>query len=163
MNGFIPALIAVMLAEIGPRTLLYADARRQEIGLWLIAALVFFAGAAGALARPILNVRASALMIGIALLFAAAGQLQRVAPAKGTILTLAAFWRGGVLILVFALAARFGPFAASFGALAGMLAAAMATHALLAGGVPMTPIRWAAATLLAGTAALLAVDALRLV
>ena len=143
--------------------MLYADARRQEIGLWLIAALVFFAGAAGVLTRPMLDVRASALMIAIALVFAAAGQLQRVAPAKGTILMLAAFWRGGVLILVFAFAMRFGPFAASFGALAGMLAAAMATHALRAGGVPMTPIRWAAATLLAGTGALLAADSLRLV
>jgi hypothetical protein len=163
MNGVIPALVAVMLSEMGPRALLYADARRQEVGLWLIAALVFFAGAAGALTRPMLNVRASALMIAIALVFAAAGQFQRVAPAKGTIRTVAAFWRGGVLILVFALATRFGPFAASFGALAGMLAAAIATHALRAGGVPMTPIRWAAATLLAGTGALLAADSLRLV
>jgi hypothetical protein len=163
MNGFIPALVAVMLAEMGPRALLYADARRQEIGLWLIAALVFLAGAAGVLARSIMNIRASALMIAIALLFAAAGQIQRVAPATGVIRTVAAFWRGGVLILVFALATRFGPFAASFGALAGMLAAAIATRALLTGGVPMKPLRWAAAVALAGSAAFLAVDALRLV
>ncbi len=163
MNGFIPALVAVMLAEMGPRALLYADARRQEIGLWLIATLVFLAGAAGVLTRPVMNVRAAALMIAIALAFAALGQLQRVPPATGAVRTLAAFWRGGVLILVFALAVRFGPFAASFGALAGMLAAAVATRALLAGGVPMQPIRWAAATLLALVAAFLCVDALRLV
>jgi hypothetical protein len=163
MNGFIPALLAVMLAEMGPRALLYAEARRQKVALWLIAALVFVTGAAGVLTRPFMNVRASALIIGIALLFAATGQLQRVAPAKGPIRTLAAFWRGGVLILVFALATRFGPFAASFGALAGMLAAAIATHGLLAGGVPIKPIRWAAAALLAGAAAFLAVGALRLV
>ncbi len=163
MNGFVPALVAVMLAEMGPRALLYADARRQEIALWLIAALVFMAAAAGVVAAPLLNVDASALMIAIALAFAATGQLQRVAPASGAVRTLAAFWRGGVLILVFTLAARFGPFAASFGALAGMLAAAIATRALLAGGVPMKPIRWAAAALLAVAAAFLCVDALRLV
>jgi hypothetical protein len=89
--------------------------------------------------------------------------LQRVPPATGAIRTLAAFWRGGVLILVFALATRFGPFAASFGGLAGMAAAAAATRALLAGGVPMQPIRWGAAVLLAIAAGFLAVGALRLV
>jgi len=163
MNGFVPALVAVMLAEMGPRALLYAEARRHEIGLWLIAALVFLAGAAGVVTRPAMNVHASALMIAIALAFAATGQLQRVAPAKGAVRTLAAFWRGGVLILVFALATRFGPFAASFGALAGMLGAAIATRGLLAAGVPMKPLRWAAAGLLAIAAAFLCVDALRLV
>jgi hypothetical protein len=163
MNGFVPAIVAVMLAEMGPRALLYADARRQEIALWLIAAAVFAAGAAGVLSSRTMNAWATALMIAIALLFAAVGQLQRVAPATGSIRTLAAFWRGGVLILVFALATRFGPFAASFGGLAGMAAAAIATRALLAGGVPMQPIRWAAAALLAIAAGFIAVGALRLV
>jgi hypothetical protein len=163
MNGFVPAIVAVMLAEMGPRALLYANARRQEIALWLIAAAVFVAGAAGVLTSRTMNAWATALMIAIALLFAAVGQLQRVAPATGSIRTLAAFWRGGVLILVFALATRFGPFAASFGGLAGMAAAAIATRALLAGGVPMQPIRWGAAALLSIAAGFLAVGALRLV
>lgn len=163
MNGFIPALVAVMLAEMGPRAMLYAAARRHQAGLWLIAVLVLLAGAAGALTKSMMNVRAATLMIAIALLFAAVGQLQRIAPAKGTFRTLTAFWRGGVPILVFALATRFGPLSACFGALGGMLGAAVTTRALQAGGVPMKPIRWAAAALLAIVAAFLAVTALRLV
>ena len=163
MNGFVPAIVAVMLAEMGPRALLYADARRQEIALWLIAAAIFLSGAEGVFAGRTMNAWATALMIAIALLFAAIGQLQRVVSATGSIRTLAAFWRGGVLILVFALSTRFGPFAASFGGLAGMAAAAVATRALLASGVPMQPIRWASAALLAIVAAFLAVGALRLV
>ena len=163
MNGFVPAIVAVMLAELGPRALLYADARRQEIVLWFIAAVVFIAGAAGVFAGRTMNAWANALMIAIALAFAAVGQLQRIAPATGAIRTLAAFWRGGVLILVFALATRFGPFAASFGALAGMAAAAVVTKTLIANGIPVQPVRWAAAALLAVAAAILAVGALRLV
>ena len=163
MNGFVPALVAVMLAELGPRALLYADARRQEIVLWFIAAVVFIAGAAGVFAGRPMNAWANALMIAIALAFAAIGQLQRFAPATGAIRTLGAFWRGGVLILVFALATRFGPFAASFGALAGMAAAAVVTKTLIANGIPVRPVRWAAAAVLAVAAAFLAVGALRLV
>ena len=163
MNGFVPAIVAVMLAELGPRALLYADARRQEIVLWFIAAVVFIAGAAGVFAGRTMNAWANALMIAIALAFAAVGQLQRIAPATGAIRTLAAFWRGGVLILVFALATRFGPFAASFGALAGMAAAAVITRTLIANGIPVRPVRWAAAAVLAVAAAFLAVGALRLV
>jgi hypothetical protein len=163
MNGIVPAIVAVMLAEMGPRALLYAEARRQETALWFIAALVFAAGAAGVFVAKTMNPWASALMIAIALTFAAVGQLQRVAPATGTVRTVAMFWRGGVLLLIFALATRFGPFAASFGALAGMAAAAIATKALLAGGVPMQPIRWGASAVLVLAAAYLAVGALRLV
>ena len=163
MNGFVPALVAVMLAELGPRALLYADARRQEIVLWFIAAVVFIAGAAGVFAGRTMNAWANALMIAIALAFAAVGQLQRIAPATGAIRTLGAFWRGGVLILVFALATRFGPFAASFGGLAGMAAAAVITRTLIANGIPVRPVRWAAAAVLAVAAAFLAVGALRLV
>jgi len=162
MNGFIPALVAALLAEIGPRALLYADARRNEIALWLIAAAVFAAGAAGVFVAKTMNGRASALMTAIALLFAALGQLQRIKPAAGAMRTLAAFWRGGVLLLVFALATRFGPFAASFGALGGMAAAAVTTRVLLANSVPMQPIRWGAAAVLAGAAGWIGVGALRL-
>jgi hypothetical protein len=163
MNGFVPAIVAVMLAEMGPRALLYAEARRQEIALWLIAAAVFLAGAAGVFAGRTMNAWATALMIAIALLFAAIGQLQRAAPATGAIRTLGAFWRGGVLILVFALSTRFGPFAASFGGLAGMAAAAILTRVLLNNGVPMQPIRWVAAAVMIVAAGFLAVGALRLV
>ena len=65
MNGFVPAIVAVMLAEMGPRALLYADARRQEIILWFIAAVVFLAGAAGVFAGRTMNAWANALMIAI--------------------------------------------------------------------------------------------------
>lgn len=163
MNGFIPALLAVMLAEVGPRALLYADARRQESILWVIAALVFAVGAAGYFAGRTMTEWADALMIAIALVFAAVGQMQKLRPAKGLVPTVAAFWRGGTLILVFALAARFGPLAASFGGLAGLAGAAVVTRALLASGVPMAPLRWGAAVVLLIGAAIIGVQALRLV
>ena len=163
MNGFVPAIVAVMIAEMGPRALLYADARRQELVLWAIAATLFGVGAAGHFAGRTMTEWADALMIAIALAFAAVGQLQRIPAVKGFVPTFAAFWRGGVLILVFALAARFGPLAASFGGLAGLAGAAILTRALMAGGVPMAPLRWAAAVVLGVASMVIAVQALRLI
>jgi hypothetical protein len=163
MNGFIPALLAVMLAELGPRALLYAEARRHEAILWLIAALVFVVGAAGFFVGRTMTEWADALMIAIALALAAIGQMQKLRPASGLVPTVVAFWRGGTLILVFALAARFGPLAASFGGLAGMAGAAVLTRMLTSSGVPMVPLRWGAAIILFIGAAVIGVQALRLV
>jgi Ca2+/H+ antiporter, TMEM165/GDT1 family len=163
MNGFVPALVAVLLAEIGPRALLYADAGRHRIVLGVIAALVAAAGIAGTLLAGELTEWADALMIAIALTFAAVGQVQRIRPAVGFVRVVSAFWSGGVLILVFALATRFGPVAAITGGLAGLVAAAVLTRALAGGAIPLQPIRWAAAGILTLAGAVIAVGALRLV
>lgn len=163
MNGFIPALVAVLLAEIGPRALFYAAAGRHRIVLFAMAALVALAGTGGVVLARELTEWSNALMIAIALLFAAVGQVQRIRPAAGIIPVVSAFWSGGVLILVFALAIRFGPVAAIGGGLAGLVAAAVLTRALVGGGIPLQPVRWAAAALLTLAGAFIAVGALRLV
>lgn len=106
---------------------------------------------------------ANALMIAIALAFAAVGQVQKVRPAAGIVPVVASFWGGGVLILVFALAIRFGSVAAIAGGLAGLVAAAVVTRSLVAGAVPLQPVRWAAAVVLTLSGASIAADALRLV
>jgi hypothetical protein len=163
MNGFIPALVAILLAEIGPRALLYADAGRHRMVMLAIVVLVVLSGTGGVLLARELTEWANALMIAIALLFAAVGQVQRIRPAAGIIPVVSAFWSGGVLILVFALAIRFGPVAAIGGGLAGLVAAAIVTRALVGGGIPLQPVRWAAAAILALASAPIAVGALRLV
>jgi hypothetical protein len=163
MNGFVPALVAVLLAEMGPRALFYADAGRHRIVLWTMAVLVAGAGAAGMLLARELNEWANALMIAIALALAAVGQVQRVQPAAGIIPVVASFWSGGVLILVFALAIRFGSVAAIAGGLAGLAAAAIVTRALVAGAIPLRPVRWVAAVVLTLAGASIAADALRFV
>ncbi len=163
MNGFIPVLIAVALAELGPRARLYAGARRYEMALWIVVLLIFVAAAAGTLVGPQLTGWADALLIAIALAFAAVGQLQRVEPATGVWRTVAAFWSGGVLLLTFAFAARFGPFAAAFGAIGGLIAAVVIGRMTAAGAVPIQPLRWGASALLFGAAAIIAANALRLV
>ncbi len=163
MNGFIPALVAVLLAEIGPRALFYLESGRHRIVLVAILVLVTIAGTSGIWLAHELTEWSNALMIAIALAFAAIGQLQRVRPAAGIIPVVAAFWSGSVLILVFALAIRFGPAASVGGAIAGMLAAALLTRAMVDGGIPLQPVRWAATAILMLASATVAVSALRLV
>jgi hypothetical protein len=162
MNGFIPALVAILLAEVGPRALDYAGAGRHRIVLIAMLVLVGLAGSGVVLGRE-LTEWANALVIAIALLFAAVGQLQRVRPAAGIIPVVSAFWNGGVLIVVFALAIRFGPVAAIGGGVVGLVAAAIVTHSLVAGGIPLQPVRWGAAALLTLASAFMAIGALRLV
>lgn len=163
MNGFVPVLVAVLLAEIGPRSMLYARAGRRDIVLWVAALIVFGASAAGHVIGPQMTGWADALMISIALVFAALGQMQRVTTAKALVPVLWAFWSGGVGILAFAFAARFGALTTAFGTLGGMLAAALITPHIPANGIPMRPVRGAAVLVLIVTAAIIAVNALRLV
>lgn len=163
MNGFIPALVAILLAEVGPRALHYAGAGRHRIVPIAMLVLVGLAGSGGVVLGRELTEWANALVIAIALLFAAVGQLQRVRPAAGIIPVVSAFWSGGVLILVFALAIRFGPLAAIGGGVVGLVAAAIVTHTLVGGGIPLQPVRWGAAAILTMASAFMTVGALRLV
>ena len=162
MNGLIPALIAVMLIEIGPRAMLYADARRAQASLWIILVMVFAAAVAGVAVAPMLTDWADAFMIAIALAFGAAGQLQRIRPAVGVVPVVIAFWRGGVALAVFAFAARFGVLGAAFGAIGGLVAAAVVSCGARGAGIPLDPLRWGAAGILAITAFVVAIGALRL-
>lgn len=162
MNGFVPTLIAVALAELGPRAAIYADARRLETSLWLIAACIFASAVGGYFTAPMLTGWADAFLIAISLVFAAFGQLQRVKPVTGLLPVVATFWRGGVVLIVFAFAARYGPVAAAVGALGGMVAAAVLTRTITGSRQPITPFRWVSAALLAVAAFVVAVQALRL-
>lgn len=163
MNGFVPALIAALIAEIGPRAALYADARGRPVVLGTIALAVVAATLGGLFVAPMLNGAADTFLIALALLFAALGQVQRVGSATGPLAILISFWRGGVPLIAFAFAARFGPVAAASGVLAGMAAAAVLTLGARDGGIPLQPVRWAAAGLLVIAAGWLVIIALRLV
>jgi hypothetical protein len=163
MNGFVPVLLAVALAEFGPRAAIYANARRFETALWLIAACVIASAAAGQVVAPTLTGWADAFLIAISLAFAALGQMHRVKPATGVFRTVAAFWRGGVVLIAFAFAARYGAAAAALGTLAGMTAAAVLTRVVEGARQPVAPFRWVCAGVLITASFVVAVQALRLV
>ncbi len=162
MNGFVPALVAVLLAEWGPRAVMLWQAPRRELKLWIVAALLFGAGAGGTVVGPMLTDWAEALMAGIALILAGIGQIQRVRPATATWRVLWGFWSGGSVLLVFALAAPFGALAASFGALAGLALALALTTAARDAKLPERAIRLVAAIVLIGVGATSALAGLRL-
>lgn len=162
MNGLVPVMIAVLLAEFGPRMALYADARIPNPLLWVIAAGVIAAAMAGALIAPGLTEWADAFLIAVALAFAAFGQAQRIDAIDGTVPRVIAFWRGGVPLLAFGFATRFGALSVAAGVMGGVVAAAVLTGISRSSGVPIAPIRWAAAAILAVAAVVVAVGALRL-
>lgn len=160
MNGLVPVLIAVLFAEFGPRASLYAGTNWRSAVPWLIGASVIAAAVTGGSIAPRMTEWADALLIAIALGFAAFGQIQRVTPVAGTFARLIAFWQGGAPLIVFAFAARFGAPVVALGAIAGLITAAVLSRA--ARDVPTAPFRWTAAALLAVAAVIVAVGALRL-
>ncbi|MEP6784988.1 MAG: hypothetical protein ABI898_04510 [Sphingomonadales bacterium] len=162
MNGLVPVLIAVLLAEFGPRSAIYADARLRDPSLWVIALGVIAAAIAGALVAPTLTGWADAFLIAIALTFAALGQAQKVKLATGPIPVIVAFWRGGVPLIAFAFATRFGALTVGLGALGGLLIAAVMTRVADSSGMNVIPIRWAAVLVLGIAAVVVATGALRL-
>lgn len=162
MNGFIPAAIAVLLAEFGPNAAMLWGKQKHERILWIVAIAVFATGAGGWLLAAQLTDWADALLIGIALMLAAIGQLQRAKPRAQSWQIVVAFWGGGTPLIVFALATRFGPLAASFGGLVGLILAIVLTRVATAANLPVRAIRIGAATLLALTGAWCIVGGLRL-
>ncbi len=163
MNGLVPALLAVLLAEFGPRALSYAASPRREMLGWVAAALVFGAGASGILVAPSMTIWAETLLLGIALVFAGIGQLGRVRPVSGFRGNLALFWRGGTPLLAFALAARFPGIASLPGAAAGVVAAVVLSRAARANRWPFDLIRRGGGIALLTSGAICAVNGLRLV
>lgn len=159
MNGLIPVLIAVLLAEFGPRAMLVTEMRWRDAALSFTILAAAFAGTQVA---PSLTGWANAFLIAISLGFGALGQVQRVKPVAGTIRGIVAFWQGGVPLIVFAFATRFGFITVTVGALAGLVAAAILTRVANGSNIPIAPVRWAAATILAVAALVVAIGALRL-
>lgn len=161
MNGLIPALLAVLLAEVGPRgTALAFEAGRTTI-VFLIAGVLAAAAVAGALLAPRLAPNAETLLIALALAFGAWAQASRVPPPATTRAALLAFWRGGTTLLVFALATRFAPLSVGVGAAGGLAVTAMLGRLIDARA--MRFVRRGCLLVLLVAAASLAIVALRLV
>lgn len=161
MNGLIPALLAVLLAEVGPRGAALAFESGRTAIVFLVATIVAAAAVAGALLAPRLAPNAETLLIALALAFGGWAQASRVAPPATTRAALLAFWRGGTALLVFALATRFAPLSVGVGAAGGLGAAAVLGR--LVDERAMRLVRRACVLVLLVAGAILAVVALRLV
>ncbi len=162
MNGFVPALLAVLLGEIGPRALTYARAGRREIVLWAIVIIVLAATIAGQEFAYYTADWAKAVMIAIAVAFAGIGQLRAPPPAKAIMPVIRTFWFGSTGLIAFIFAARFGALIVFFGTLAGLASAALITPVAAANGFPIRGLRLAAAVILLLAASVIMIGALRL-
>lgn len=185
MDGLLTAFVAAALAEWGDRTQLIVAllaARSGRPGLVLaglfLAALVSCAVAAfaGALVAGTITIRATSLLVALALLFAGvAGMIRRKPPSIGSartpvllaafLLCLAAELGDRTQFLAFALAGRFDPALAAGGATAGILAAAVPAALLgarLQSAIPTRAIRIGGGFLFLIAGFYVAVTALRL-
>jgi hypothetical protein len=161
VNGLIPALVLVLLAEIGAPLGALAIRRGQMIAFG-IAALVFAAAGIGWQFSTMLAENARMLMLGVLLIFAASGQLWIGQPPRETTIgTILAISRSPAPGLAFGLAAFFAePATPAIGAL---FAVALAGGAA-ALGLRVPPwARRAAGGILILTGAILALRALALV
>lgn len=171
MDALVSAFVGAALAEWGDRTqllvaLLAARSGRplQVVLALLVAAIVSNAVAAyaGAFIAGAITIRATGLLLALALLFAGvAGLIRRETPSAGStrvplliaaiILLLAAELGDRTQFLTFAVAARFdSPVLAAAGSTAGILAAGIPAALLgarLQAAVPMRVIRLAGAAL----------------
>lgn len=118
MNALVPALLIVLLAEIGAQLGALA-ARRANIVAFGIALLVFAGAAIGWQFSTIMAENARTLMLGVLIAFAASGQLWVGKPAADTFLgTALAIFRSPAPGLAFGMAALFGePVTPAIGAL----------------------------------------------
>lgn len=150
MSSLVPALVAVLLAETGGRARALARMPRMGLADLVMVFAVSAAAVGGVAVAPIMNANARALMIGLALALAAAGQLRNSAVESQPLTPTAAValpLRTNAPFLAFAFAIWRGEAAgAAIGTLAGMAAAALLSSLL--------PDRWMRAGRLAAMAAL---------
>lgn len=137
MNAFIPALIAVLLAEYGGRSAQFARLPRLSLAATLLGLAVGIAAFGGISLAPTMNAHARALMLGIALILTGFGQFGKApsgnppATVAGTLLFV---WRSSAPFLAFAFSIWQGaPVGAAAGALAGI------AGAVALGAVPLSP------------------------
>ena len=162
MNGFVPTLVAVALAEIGWRADRLGSSRRPAVVAAIVIVLIAAAATAGALATHALTEWATALMVALALGFAAGGQIAGVRAPGSLVATLGTFWGGGTPLLAFAMAAHFGAGSVVPGTVAGLGGALVVTRVLKVNDIADRWPRRAAALVLAVAGAVVAVNALRL-
>jgi hypothetical protein len=127
VNSFIPALIAVLLAEYGGRATMFTRLPRLSLAATLLGLAVGISAFAGFSLAPAMNAQARALMLGMALILTGLGQFGKAtsgdppATLAGTFLFV---WRSGAPFLAFAFAIwKSSPVGAAAGALAGNAAA----------------------------------------
>lgn len=161
--GLIPALLAVLLAEVGERALMLRSAGGRGAFVAIVAGLIAAGTVAGALIAPRMTLPARDLMLGVALLLAGVTQLRRVKPISGSWRGALQFWQGGTLLLAFALAARFEAWSVAPGIAGGLLAALVLTHAATTAGLALPLLRRVAAGVLLIAGAVCALGALRLI
>ena len=137
MNSFIPALIAVLLAEYGGRATMFTRLPRLSLAATLLGLAVGVSAFAGFSLAPVMNAQARALMLGIALILTGFGQFGKPPsgdPPSSLAGTFLFVWRSGAPFLAFAFAIwKSSPIGAAAGALAGIVAA------VALGAVPLSP------------------------
>jgi Ca2+/H+ antiporter, TMEM165/GDT1 family len=127
VTSFIPVLIAVLLAEVGGRSAVFAHLPRLSLAAITLGLAVGAAAVAGWTIAPTMTPHARALMLGLALLIAAYGQLGKSPsgdPPDTVWATVLLVSRTNVPFLAFAFAIwKSDPFGAAAGALAGFVGA----------------------------------------
>ena len=163
MNSFIPALIAVLLAELGGRAIAYARMPRLSHGDRFLVALVAMAVAGGVVIAPTMTDRARALLLGLALVIAASGQVRNTSAdmPTGWWAVLRFVMRGNVAFLAFAFAIwRSDPLGSAAGALLGLVGACVISAMIPA--ATLKPVRIGALAALAAGGIYMLLWALRL-
>jgi hypothetical protein len=127
VNAFIPALIAVFLAECGGRAALFLVMPKLVLAALLLGLSIGVSAFAGITLAPTMNVHARALLLGIALILTGCAQFGKApsgAPPASVIGTLLFVWRSSAPFLAFAFAIwKSGAVGASAGSLAGLAGA----------------------------------------
>lgn len=166
MNAFIPALIAVLLAEYGGRASQFARLPRLSLAATLLGLAVGAAAFAGVSLAPTMNANARALMLGIALILTGFGQFGKAStgdPPATFIGTFLFVWRSGAPFLAFAFSIwKSAPVGAAAGALAGIVGA-VALSALAISPAHVIWLRRTAGALMAVIGVYAALWALRLI
>jgi hypothetical protein len=136
VTTFIPALIAVLLAETGARSAVFARLPRLSLASALLGLAVGAAAFGGFAMAPTMTPHARALLLGLVLMLVAFDQFGAVAPDPPASIpqTLLLVWRCSPPSLAFAFALwKSDPFGAAAGALAGFVGAVFLTSQIPGG------------------------------
>jgi hypothetical protein len=161
---FVPALLAVLLAEAGGRSAVFARLPHLTLAALTLGIAVGASAVAGQLMAPAMTAHARALMLGLALIIAAAGWFEKPLAEPPTTLggTVRLVWRSSTPFLAFAFAIwKSGAIGAAAGALAGF-ALAVLLGSIVAATI-LRPIRALALAAIAATGIYAALWALRLI
>lgn len=164
MTSFIPALLAVLLAEAGGRSALFARLPRLTLAALILGIAVGASAVAGQIMAPMMTANARALMLGLALIIAAAAWFEKpLATLPETLWgTLRLVWRSSTPFLAFAFAIwKGGALGAAAGALAGFAGAVVL--GMLVPGPILRRVRGVALAAIAATGVYAALWALRLI